>query len=146
MEPSGGTGILTIGRRVEKGVATLTLARPAARNALTLEMVEALHAELDRIEGDPSIRMVVLRGEGDHFCAGADVKAFLRAVEAGTSEADHFLAREYALDLRLARLRVPLVVIADGVTMGGASGWPSAATWSRRRGPGSPYPSRVWAF
>src|SRR5262245_52878473 len=93
------TSLLAIGRRVDKGVATLTLARPAARNALTIDMVEALHAELDRIEGDPSVRLVVLRGEGDHFCAGADVKAFLRAIEAGTPAADHFLAREYALDL-----------------------------------------------
>jgi acyl-coenzyme A synthetase/AMP-(fatty) acid ligase/enoyl-CoA hydratase/carnithine racemase/NADPH:quinone reductase-like Zn-dependent oxidoreductase len=116
------TGLVAIGRRVEKGVATLTLSRPSARNALTLEMIEALHAELDRIEADPSVRLVVLRGEGEHFCAGADIKAFLRAIEAGTPEADHFLAREYALDLRLARLAVPLVVVADGVTMGGGLG------------------------
>src|SRR5437867_2186759 len=116
------TDLLAIGRRVEKGVATLTLGRPAARNALTLEMIEALHSELDRIEGDPSIRMVVLRGEGEHFCAGADVKALLRSVETGTPAAGHFLAREYALDLRLARLQVPLLVIADGATMGGGLG------------------------
>ncbi len=122
MLTSSGTGLLAIGRRVEKGVATLTLARPAARNALTLDMIEALHAELDRIEGDPSIRMVVLRGEGGHFCSGADVKAFLRSVEGGTPEAEHFLLREYALDLRLANLNVPLVVVADGVTMGGGLG------------------------
>jgi acrylyl-CoA reductase (NADPH)/3-hydroxypropionyl-CoA dehydratase/3-hydroxypropionyl-CoA synthetase len=116
------TGLMAIGHRVEKGVATLTLARPSARNALTLEMIEALHAELDRIEGDPSVRMVVLRGEGDHFCAGADIKELLRSIEAGTPQADHFLAREYALDLRLAKLAVPLVVVADGVTMGGGLG------------------------
>ncbi len=121
-QSSSGAGLLAIGRRVERGVATLTLSRPAARNALTLEMIEGLHAELDRIEGDPAIRMVVLRGEGEHFCSGADVKAFLRSVEGGTPGADHFLSREYALDLRLARLRVPLVVIADGVTMGGGLG------------------------
>jgi len=101
--------------RIERGVATLTLARPAARNALTIGMIEALHAALDRIEADPTLRLVVLRGEGGHLCAGADVKAFLRAVQAGTpEEADHFLAREYALDLRLARLPIPLVTIADG--------------------------------
>jgi acyl-coenzyme A synthetase/AMP-(fatty) acid ligase/enoyl-CoA hydratase/carnithine racemase/NADPH:quinone reductase-like Zn-dependent oxidoreductase len=101
----------------------LTLARPAARNALTLGMIEALHAALDRIEADPTVRLVILRGEGDHFCAGADVKELLAAVERGTpEEADLFLAREYALDLRLARLPIPLVTIADGVTMGGGLG------------------------
>jgi acrylyl-CoA reductase (NADPH)/3-hydroxypropionyl-CoA dehydratase/3-hydroxypropionyl-CoA synthetase len=111
------------GLRIEKGVATLTLARPAARNALTLEMVERLHAALDRIESDPSVRLVVLRGEGEHFCSGADVKAFLKSVESGApEEADFFLAREYALDLRLERLPVPLLVIADGITMGGGLG------------------------
>jgi acrylyl-CoA reductase (NADPH)/3-hydroxypropionyl-CoA dehydratase/3-hydroxypropionyl-CoA synthetase len=109
--------------RIDRSVATLTLARPAARNALTLDMVERLHAALDRIEADPTVRLVVLRGEGDHFCAGADIKAFLRSVEAGAAhEVDRFLAREYLLDARLARLPVPLVVIADGITMGGGLG------------------------
>ncbi len=109
--------------RIERGVATMTLARPAARNALTIGMIEALHATLDRIEADSTLRLVVLRGEGGHLCAGADVKAFLRSVEAGIpEEADHFLAREYALDLRLARLPIPLVTIADGICMGGGLG------------------------
>src|SRR5260221_7765722 len=108
---------------IERGVATLTLRRAAARNALTLSMIESLHGALDRIEADPKIRLVILRGEGEHFCAGADVKALLRAVESGLpEEADHFLAREYALDLRLARLPIPLVTIADGIAMGGGLG------------------------
>jgi acrylyl-CoA reductase (NADPH)/3-hydroxypropionyl-CoA dehydratase/3-hydroxypropionyl-CoA synthetase len=108
---------------IARGVATLTLARPEARNALTIGMVEGLHAALDRIETDPTVRLVILRGEGEHLCAGADVKAFLAAVEAGApEEADHFLAREYALDLRLARLPIPLVTIAHGVAMGGGLG------------------------
>jgi acyl-coenzyme A synthetase/AMP-(fatty) acid ligase/enoyl-CoA hydratase/carnithine racemase/NADPH:quinone reductase-like Zn-dependent oxidoreductase len=108
---------------ISRGVAALTLARPAARNALTIGMVEALHAALDRIEADPAVRLVVLRGEGEHLCAGADVKALLQAVEAGApGEADHFLAREYALDLRLARLPIPLLTIADGIVMGGGLG------------------------
>src|SRR2546425_281664 len=87
---------------IRRSVATLRLVRPEARNALTLEMIEALHAALDRIEGDPTVRLAVLRGEGDDFCSGADVKAFLRSVERGApEEADHFLVREYDLDLRI---------------------------------------------
>jgi acyl-coenzyme A synthetase/AMP-(fatty) acid ligase/enoyl-CoA hydratase/carnithine racemase/NADPH:quinone reductase-like Zn-dependent oxidoreductase len=108
---------------VDRGVATLTLGRPAARNALTISMIESLHTALDRIERDPKIRLAILRGEGDHFCAGADVKAFFRAVDSGApEEADHFLAREYALDLRLSRLPIPLVTLADGIAMGGGLG------------------------
>jgi acyl-coenzyme A synthetase/AMP-(fatty) acid ligase/enoyl-CoA hydratase/carnithine racemase/NADPH:quinone reductase-like Zn-dependent oxidoreductase len=108
---------------IAHGVATLTLDRAEARNALTAAMIEALHDALDRIEADASIRLVILRGQGEHFCAGADIKALLAAVERGApEEADHFLAREYLLDLRLQRLRVPLVTIADGITMGGGLG------------------------
>jgi acyl-coenzyme A synthetase/AMP-(fatty) acid ligase/enoyl-CoA hydratase/carnithine racemase/NADPH:quinone reductase-like Zn-dependent oxidoreductase len=108
---------------IERGVATLTLCRPAARNSLTLGMIEALHAALDRIEGNPGVRMLLLRGEGGNLCAGADVKAFLRSVEAGApEEVDHFLAREYALDLRLARLPIPFVSLAEGIAMGGGLG------------------------
>ncbi|MEE9292388.1 MAG: enoyl-CoA hydratase/isomerase family protein, partial [Acidobacteriota bacterium] len=108
---------------IERGVATLTLRRPAARNAITIEMIEALHTGLDRIEADGSVRLVVLRGEGEHLAAGADVKDLLLSIEAGApEEADHYLIREYALDLRLARLPVPLVTIADGIAMGGGLG------------------------
>ena len=108
---------------IGRSVATLTLARPAARNALTLDMIEALHEALDRIEDDPAVRLLVLRGEGGQFCAGADVKAFLRSVEAGApEEAERFLAREYLLDMRLARLPIPCVTIADGICMGGGLG------------------------
>src|SRR5439155_19119952 len=108
---------------IARGVATLTLARPAGRNALSLGMIEALHEALDRIEDDPAVRLVVLRGEGGQFCAGADVKAFLRAVENGTpEEADRFLAREYLLDMRLARLPISFVTIAEGICMGGGLG------------------------
>ncbi|MCZ6695873.1 MAG: AMP-binding protein, partial [Acidobacteria bacterium] len=112
-----------VGCRIDRGVATLTLRRPSARNAITIEMIEVLHAGLDRIEADGSVRLVLLRGEGGHLAAGADVKDLLLSIKDGApEEADHYLIREYALDLRLARLSMPLVTIADGVTMGGGLG------------------------
>src|SRR3989442_12860804 len=57
------------------GVATVTLNRPAARNALDLVMRRELVAALDEIEADPSARVVILTGAGGHFCAGGDVKS-----------------------------------------------------------------------
>jgi acyl-coenzyme A synthetase/AMP-(fatty) acid ligase/enoyl-CoA hydratase/carnithine racemase/NADPH:quinone reductase-like Zn-dependent oxidoreductase len=118
IRPSGEVAL-----RIDRGVATLTLGRRAAHNALTIEMLEAFHAAIDRIEREGTIRLVVLRGEGAHLCAGADIKDTLLSIQDGApEEADHFLVREYALDLRLARLAVPFVVIADGVTMGGGLG------------------------
>ncbi|MFP4518541.1 MAG: enoyl-CoA hydratase/isomerase family protein, partial [Oceanicaulis sp.] len=59
--------------RREAGVAHLTLNRPELRNAMSLEMVEALLNALSEAEaaGD---RAVVLRGAGGHFCSGGDIK------------------------------------------------------------------------
>ncbi|MGE4221011.1 MAG: enoyl-CoA hydratase [Alphaproteobacteria bacterium] len=61
-------------RRDMDGVATLTLNRPDARNALSLATMAALQAELDRIAVDPAVRAVVLAGAGSAFCAGHDLK------------------------------------------------------------------------
>ena len=66
-------------------VAILTMNRPDARNALSAEMVDALSSTLHALEVDDSVRAVVLRGEGDHFMAGGDVKSFM---EIGQSDMD----------------------------------------------------------
>ena len=57
-----------------EGIATLTLNRPAARNALSLGLMAALQDALDAIASDARIRVVVLRGAGPAFCAGHDLK------------------------------------------------------------------------
>ena len=55
------------------GVARLTLNRPDKLNALTYEMVEALHDALDRVDADHECRAVILTGAGKGFCAGLDL-------------------------------------------------------------------------
>ena len=60
----------------EDGVATLTLNRPEARNALTGEMLAAMTAAAQRLALDPAVRVVVVTGAGGAFCAGGDVKGF----------------------------------------------------------------------
>ena len=60
----------------EDGVATLTMNRPEARNALTGEMQAALAEAVQRVAYDPKVRAVVLTGAGGAFCAGGDVKGF----------------------------------------------------------------------
>jgi 2-(1,2-epoxy-1,2-dihydrophenyl)acetyl-CoA isomerase len=67
------------------GVATLTMNRPEARNALTGEMGAALAEAIPRLAADPAVRVVVLTGAGGAFCAGGDVKGF--AAQAGKSDA-----------------------------------------------------------
>jgi 2-(1,2-epoxy-1,2-dihydrophenyl)acetyl-CoA isomerase len=61
---------------IENGVATLTLNRPAALNALDTALADALAAGLMRCEEDDTVRAVVLRGAGDNFMAGGDIKMF----------------------------------------------------------------------
>lgn len=55
------------------GILRLTLNRPAARNALTHDMMRELGAVLTAIEADASLRAVIVRGAGGHFCAGGDL-------------------------------------------------------------------------
>lgn len=65
------------------GVVTLTLNRPSVRNALNPAMLEELEASLLRISQNPSVRIVVLRGAGDGFMAGGDIKHFEAVVQEG---------------------------------------------------------------
>jgi len=55
------------------GVAVITLNRPAKRNAVTLAMWGALAERVGELAADPEVRVLVIRGAGDHFCAGADI-------------------------------------------------------------------------
>lgn len=65
------------------GIATLTMNRPASRNAMTPEMVNTMHEALTGYATDPSIRLVVLTGTGAAFCSGGDVKGFAQAAASG---------------------------------------------------------------
>lgn len=64
-------------RQDDEGVCTLTLNRPDAYNALSMELMQALSGELDKIVDDISVRVVVIRGGGKGFCAGHDLKQML---------------------------------------------------------------------
>jgi enoyl-CoA hydratase len=59
---------------IDGAVALVTLNRPAARNALNLAALAGLADAWDAIDGDPAVRVAILSGAGDHFCAGADLK------------------------------------------------------------------------
>ncbi len=61
-------------RRVHEHVAVVTLNRPAARNAVSAALAQALDAAVKQVEGDDSVRVAILTGAGAAFCAGADLK------------------------------------------------------------------------
>lgn len=66
---------------IDGGIATLTMNRPDARNALSTAMFDGLSEALPRLANDPTIRLVVLTGAGAAFCAGGDVKGFARRTD-----------------------------------------------------------------
>jgi enoyl-CoA hydratase/carnithine racemase len=59
-----------------RGVATLTLDRPAAKNALSIQLRDEISDALDRLGGDDALKVVVITGAGDAFCSGFDLKEF----------------------------------------------------------------------
>ena len=97
------------------GVATLTFNRPAARNALSLEMRSMIRDVLHEVEHDPEVRCVVMRGAGDHFMAGGDVKSMADAVEKSPEEIrKQFVLRIHDLHpVMFAMRRMPKPVIAS---------------------------------
>jgi enoyl-CoA hydratase len=106
------------------GVGTVTLNRPRAINALDLGMIRLIGDALERWRQDPDIDVVLLDGAGERgMCAGGDVRALYEQVTAGRADetADFFRA-EYALNAAIAEYPAPVVVFADGITMGGGIG------------------------
>jgi 2-(1,2-epoxy-1,2-dihydrophenyl)acetyl-CoA isomerase len=84
------------------GIATLTLNRPASRNALTPEILFELAQAMPRLAQDPAVRLVVVTGKGDAFCAGGDVKGFANRA-ADSSKAPTF---EQSAQMLRARMEV----------------------------------------
>ena len=66
---------------IKDSIATLTFNRPEARNALSLELRAMLRDTLQAVENDPAVRCVVMRGAGDNFMAGGDVKNMATKLE-----------------------------------------------------------------
>jgi enoyl-CoA hydratase/carnithine racemase len=97
-------------RQDDGGVATLTLNRPQARNALSAALMAALQAELDAIHADTVTRVVVIAGAGPAFCAGHDLRE-LR----DTSEVQALFATCSRLMLRITSLRCPVIAQVHGI-------------------------------
>ncbi len=99
-------------------VGTITLQRPTKRNAVTYDMWVALGEACHLLAADTSVRVVVLRGAGDHFCAGADITELLAERPAGVpSFMDVNMAAEHAL----ATLPKPTVAVVQGDCIGGGA-------------------------
>ncbi len=106
----------------------ITLDRPRALNALSLEMIRAIRPQLDTWAKTPSVRAVVIRGAGDKaFCAGGDVRAVAASMGQPVPKGQEPLSRsyfreEYALNHQIHYYEKPYLAFVDGISMGGGLG------------------------
>ena len=116
-----------------KHLAILTLNRPKALNALSLEMIRLVTAQLLAWRADPQVGAVLLRGanregKAPAFCAGGDIRYFHEAALAGDPTLEDFFSEEYALNHLIHTFGKPTVVLMDGITMGGGMGLAQGCT------------------
>lgn len=105
-----------------RGFATLWLNRPEKNNAFNAQMIRELIIALDRVQGDASVRFLVLRARGKHFSAGADLAWMQESanLDYNTNQGD---ARELGeLMYNLAKLKLPSLAVVQGAAYGGALG------------------------
>lgn len=103
---------------VHHGLATITMNRPDRRNALSVELIDALNDAIGRVERDDQVRCLVLAGAGRCFCAGMDLRGVLDDADAMGG-----MLRGLSLAMRrLRRLPVPTIARAHGAAVGGGCG------------------------
>jgi methylglutaconyl-CoA hydratase len=109
------------------GVLTLTLDRPDKRNALSAAMVDALHAALERADLDAEVRVVVLRGAGKDFCAGADLDELLASVDRTLADNEAAALGLGALFRRMRALPKPVLAVVHGRALAAGAGLVTAS-------------------
>lgn len=103
---------------IEGGVATLTLNRPAAGNALDMTLARALLDAAIQCDQDETIRCVVLTGAGRLFCAGGDIAAFVKAGAAMSAFLSELAGILHMAMTRLMRMPKSLLVVVNGPAAG----------------------------
>lgn len=107
---------------VQDAIATLTLNRPESLNALNLAMIDALREASARAAFDPAVRAVVVRGAGEHFMAGGDLKWFREQLALPPAERqaafEQVIAAVHASVLSLKSMRKPVIAAVHGAVAG----------------------------
>ncbi len=105
-----------------RGVATVTLNRPQVNNAYNGDLLQGLHDAMDAFGREPHLRIVVIRGNGRHFQAGADL-SWISGV-AGQSPAENERASRVTAEVirRLDTCAVPTLALIQGGCFGGGTG------------------------
>lgn len=109
---------------IEDGIATLTHLKPAARNALSLDLRADYAQMLERIERDPAVRALVITGSGGSFCAGGDLKSLKERLASSDPDLNSPNAMRWRIQAlhgwleRLRNLEIPVIAAVDGPAYG----------------------------
>ncbi len=109
--------------RAERMLRRITLNRPKALNALTLDMAVTMTKYLRAWATNPEVGAILIDGAGERgLCAGGDIRALYDAAKSKSPLPEQFWSTEYHLNVLIARYPKPVVAIMDGVVMGGGVG------------------------
>jgi enoyl-CoA hydratase/carnithine racemase len=104
--------------RTDDGVAVLTLANPDQRNAMSDRMTASWVAAIEELAGDPSVRVVVVTGEGSAFCSGGNTSWIASEPDATVDELRTRMLPFYRAWLSIRRLEVPTIAAVNGAAIG----------------------------
>lgn len=102
----------------DDGIATLTLNRPASLNAISRQMADEMTDALTRLAAKAAVRVLILRGAGETFCAGGDVRDMAGQGTRSSGDALDGMARYRRLTLALHGFQRPVIAAVDGVAFG----------------------------
>ncbi len=110
----------TVVTRLEPPLGWVIFNRPEVKNAFNLQMWEDVPKAILEVAQDPKVRVILLKGEGGHFGAGADIKELLKYAQ------DPLLARAYADKVNfcfstMGQVEIPLIALVEGYTLGGGA-------------------------
>jgi enoyl-CoA hydratase/carnithine racemase len=113
--------------QIEGRIGCITLNRPKALNALSLDMVRSLTQALVALQDNSRVLAVAIRGTGKEgpfgaFCAGGDIRFFHQAAHAGDTSLGDFFTEEYRLNHLIHTYSKPYIAFMDGIVMGGGMG------------------------
>ncbi len=107
----------------EDGIYTITLNRPEKRNAMNPQLHREMHAALTKLRFDPQVRVLIITGEGESFCAGQDLKEYFYDLSPEAAALEREQSRPFANEWRNTLLRLfhaPTIAAINGWCFGGA--------------------------
>ena len=111
---------------LEKGILSVTLNRAEKRNAINAASVELMHEFLEQADLDTNVRVVVLRGAGKDFCAGADLDELLASADQTPDQNEATAYRLGQIFERIRSLPKPVLALVQGRALAGGAGLATA--------------------